>query len=369
MHLRSALLPIVSVLAAATIVAASAAPASAATNPAGADVSAPQCSANGTGAGLGLMPPGASFVVVGVNAGIATTTNPCLGAQAGWAAGAPGGIRQPAVAYYLNTANPALAGVWWPDGNVTQPAAGNVPRQPVSVANPYGACAHDASAACAYVYGYSIARDDATARGVAAGRGTRWWLDVETANTWQADRVANRAALEGMTAALTSTGGTVGIYSTPAHWAEVVGAVPASSRLAALPSWRALGPVSRSAAVRACGLASFTPSGRLEITQYVSGGFDHDVECYKLSSAPTPKVSGTLRVGRRLTAKVTAWKPAAVTLSYRWSRDGTPIAHATKKAYLLKKADAGHRITLTVTGKKTGYSTIVKTSKAKRVAR
>lgn len=365
MHLRPT---VISILAAtALLVVACAAPASAATHPTGADVSAPQCSAGGSGAGLGALPTGATFVVVGVNGGIATTTNPCLGAQVAWASGARGGIRQPAVSWYLNTANPALAGAWWPDANVTRPAETGVARTPVTVANPYGTCAHDAGAACAYVYGYSIARDDLTVRGVPVAAGARWWLDVETANTWQPDRAANRAVLEGMTAALRAAGGVVGIYSTPAHWVEVVGTVPAASSLAALPSWRALGAVSRPAAVAACGADSFTPSGRLEMTQYVAGGFDYDVECLKLSSAPKPKVAGTPRVGAKLTAKVAAWKPSAVKLTYRWARDGKPIAHATKKTYTLKRADAAHRVTVTVTGKKTGYSTIVKTSTAKKV--
>jgi hypothetical protein len=365
MHSRSAVL---AALGAIALVLGSISPASA-SNPLGTDVSAPQCSANGTGTGLGAVPTGAAFVIVGVNAGIATSTNPCLAAQIAWGSGAPGGIRQPALAYYVNTANPALAGTWWPDSNATQPAATTVARVPVAVSNPYGACAHEPGPACAYVYGYSIARDDATVRGVPAASGTMWWLDVETANTWQPDRVANRAVLEGMAAALTSAGGRVGVYSTPAHWDEVVGTVPASSPLAVLPSWRALGPVPAAAARKGCGAQSFTPSGRLEITQYVAGGFDYNIECLVLASTPRPKLRGTPKVGEKLAAKASGWKPASTKLTYRWSRDGSPLSGATHKRYAVRSADAGHRITVTVTGTKTGYSTVAKTSKAQRVRR
>ena len=47
-------------------------------------------------------------------------------------------------------------------------------------------------------------------------------------------------------------------------------------------------------------------------------------------------------------------------LSYRWYRNGKPIAGATKKSYKVKKADAGKRLRVKVTARKTGYTTVVK---------
>ena len=88
-----------------------------------------------------------------------------------------------------------------------------------------------------------------------------------------------------------------------------------------------------------------------------------------LTKTPTPKISGTGKVGKTLKVKAGTWKPAKVKLAYRWLRDGEPIAKATKTKYKLTKADAGRRITVAVTGSKSGYASVTKTSKAKSVAR
>lgn len=82
----------------------------------------------------------------------------------------------------------------------------------------------------------------------------------------------------------------------------------------------------------------------------------------KLSTTPTPKVTGTALVGKTLKAAPGTWKPAPVTLTYQWKRSGVAIPGATKSTYRLVKADAGKKITVTVTGKKTGYATASKTS-------
>ena len=56
------------------------------------------------------------------------------------------------------------------------------------------------------MYGYAKAYDDATIRGVDNPQDYLWWLDVETENSWQADKAANVADLEGMTAYFKSIG-------------------------------------------------------------------------------------------------------------------------------------------------------------------
>ena len=85
-------------------------------------------------------------------------------------------------------------------------------------------------------------------------------------------------------------------------------------------------------------------------------------------TAPTPTVSGTARVGEKLTASAGTWAPAPVALSYQWLRDGAAISGATKSAYTLVAADSGHRVSVRVTGAKAGYTTVSKTSAAKTVA-
>ena len=71
----------------------------------------------------------------------------------------------------------------------------------------------------------------------------------------------------------------------------------------------------------------------------------------------TLSISGTATVGKKLTASSTSWGPGAVKLGYRWYRDGKAIKGATARSYRVAQADAGHLLTVRVTGKKSGYTT------------
>ena len=84
------------------------------------------------------------------------------------------------------------------------------------------------------------------------------------------------------------------------------------------------------------------------------------------TTAPTPTISGTLRSGYTLTAKAGTWSPSA-TLTYQWYRSGSKISGATKSTYKLTTSDRGKKITVVVTGKKTGYGTVPMTSAAKTI--
>ncbi|MEF2975683.1 hypothetical protein [Subtercola sp. YIM 133946] len=81
-----------------------------------------------------------------------------------------------------------------------------------------------------------------------------------------------------------------------------------------------------------------------------------------LTATPTPTLSGTTTVGHTLAITAGSWAPAPVTLAYQWKRGGTAIAGATAKTYTLTNADAGSTITASVTGTKTGYLAVSKTS-------
>jgi hypothetical protein len=327
-----------------------------ATSPYGNDVSYPQCASDGASSTVAL-PVSPAFGVVGVNKGLPNTTNPCLAAELAWAAAAPA-----RAAVYVNTANPGKLASWWPTTNRTQHGAR-------AVKNPYGACKpKQYTQACSYVYGYSMAYDDVTARVVAKPSAYTWWLDVETANTWSSSPAANRADLEGMRAAIVAAKAKVGVYATRSHWREIVGTVPASSPLASLPSWIALGGVSAKTAIAACGGASLTTKGRLTLTQFVVGSSDTDVACRTFVKTSSPKIRGVVRVGRTVTAVPGTWSPTP-SLRYQWYRGTTPIAHATHAKYRVTSRDKGHTLSVRVTAKKTGYSTVVKGSKAARVRR
>lgn len=78
-------------------------------------------------------------------------------------------------------------------------------------------------------------------------------------------------------------------------------------------------------------------------------------------TAPTPKISGTVAVGATLTAQPGTWTPGTAK-TYQWLANGTPISKATKSTYKIPASLEGKRLTVRVTGKLAGYTTIAKTS-------
>jgi hypothetical protein len=254
--------------------------ASAAVSTIGYDVSYPQCGK--------ALPNSQAFGIVGVNGGKATTANPCLKDQLVWAWKSTGVARpQPKAQLYLNTANPGEY-------------ISSVTTWPRSGSTPYGTCDGTRTAACSWQYGweraqYSVASffaPAATAAHVATTPATyRWWLDVETGNTWQtgdptkpatvADAKAqNRATLEGMTSYLSSRGAAVGLYSTGYQWDQIVGAgsVPTTSNLAGRNSWLT-GATTLNGAIANCAKPALTPGGHVALTQYVVNNLDRDHSC------------------------------------------------------------------------------------------
>ena len=262
-------LPVVLALVAGVLVTPGTA--SAAPTRVGYDVSYPQCDSR--------LPSSRAFVVVGVNGGLSTRANPCLADQLRWAAGANGSVTtQPTVQLYLNTANPGELRTQV----TTWPAAGSTP---------YGTCAGGNDLPCSWQYGYERARNSVISFFAPAARAAQidgvvsrytWWLDVETANTWQsgsAEALArNRAALEGMTAYLLDEGARVGLYSTSYQWAQIVGTVPSTSNLVTRNSWLA-GATSLAQAKDNCRRTPLVPGGRVTLTQYVSDDLDRNHSC------------------------------------------------------------------------------------------
>lgn len=231
----------------------------------GNDISWPQCDKS--------FPAGQAFAVVGVNNGLANNTNPCLKEQLEWAAASSGVTPQPKVSLYVNTANPGSSGSWWPTTN----------EYPIgsAVHNPYGSCEDgDYGKACAYMYGWAKAYDDAYIRGITNPSDYFWWLDVETGNSWSTtDKDANRTVLEGMTDFFHSIDVKgVGIYSTGLQWGRIVGTVSSSSNLYSLPSWLA-GARTVTGAKANCADPPLTGGGEVTLTQFVSRKFDYNHSC------------------------------------------------------------------------------------------
>lgn len=80
-------------------------------------------------------------------------------------------------------------------------------------------------------------------------------------------------------------------------------------------------------------------------------------------NAPTPKISGSAAVGSTLKAVLGTWGPAD-SIAYSWKRNGAGISGATSSSYKLTTADLGKKITLTVVVKRSGYTTVTRTSPA-----
>ena len=235
----------------------------------GNDVSWPQCAKHMS------LPSGQAFGIVGVNGGLANTTNPCLAQELSWANASKGGTNQPKAALYVNTANP---------GDVT-PAVADWPKDNIDVVtgaadqDPYGICAGANDTACAWQYGYNMANLDFNTRGVANPAAYTWYLDVETGNSWTNSTVKNAATLEGMTTYFGEVGGAkVGLYSTSYQWQQIAGTVSDTSNLNGLPSWLP-GASSAAGAQANCKLPGLTSGSQVVLAQYLTKNTDYDVSC------------------------------------------------------------------------------------------
>lgn len=244
--------------------------------PLGMDISYPQCDRR--------VPTDQAFGIVGVNGGNAASQNPCLAEQLVWASKSSGAVAsQEIIQLYVNTANPGQVKEQmtskWPDAN-TAP-----------VENPYGICTGANDQACSWQYGWDrgqYAADyfvaQATIAGIDANVSTyKWWLDVETMNTWQTgsdEALANNtAALEGWVDFFTYNTTRVGLYSTASQWNQIVGStVSATSNLNGLDNWRP-GGASLATAKQACTAAPLTMGGVVVLTQFVSKNLDYDYSC------------------------------------------------------------------------------------------
>jgi len=97
----------------------------------------------------------------------------------------------------------------------------------------------------------------------------------------------------------------------------------------------------------------------------VSSTATGDIALGILTPTPIPTITGTMGVGATLTATPGTWGPGSVALAYQWKRNGTNIGSATTASYVVVGDDLGANITVEVTGTRSGYATVVKTSAAR----
>lgn len=110
------------------------------------------------------------------------------------------------------------------------------------------------------------------------------------------------------------------------------------------------------------------------ITVQVTGTKDGYGASSRLSSSTSKVRTGALKtssvtvkgravIGATLRASTKKWSPSPVKLTYRWYRDGKRITGAVKSSYKVTGSDRGAKLSVTVTGKKGGYSTASRSSK------
>lgn len=103
-----------------------------------------------------------------------------------------------------------------------------------------------------------------------------------------------------------------------------------------------------------------TASARSSRTAAVAAG--------RISISKSPRVTGSPQLGSVLKVDPGVHSPTQASLSYQWLRDGKVISGATKSARRASKHDLGHRLSVKVTFRASGYTTrTVTTAKSGRV--
>jgi surface antigen len=85
-----------------------------------------------------------------------------------------------------------------------------------------------------------------------------------------------------------------------------------------------------------------------------------DVVKPKVITPGAPKIQNAeqMMVGDSLTADPGTWAPDGVELGYQWFRGDRAVSTATTTRYKISDADIGQRLTVEVTGRKSGYSSV-----------
>lgn len=83
----------------------------------------------------------------------------------------------------------------------------------------------------------------------------------------------------------------------------------------------------------------------------------------RVATTSKPTIIGVSMVGSTLTAKPNTWTTGTA-FSYQWLADGVPISGATRSSLALSSSHRDKKITVSVTGRKSGWATVALTSSA-----
>ncbi|MEV0239950.1 Tat pathway signal protein [Streptomyces sp. NPDC050674] len=89
----------------------------------------------------------------------------------------------------------------------------------------------------------------------------------------------------------------------------------------------------------------------------------------QLKNTTAPKVTGTAKVGAKVTATPGSWSSAPTSYTYQWKADGKTIPGATSASYTVPASVVGKKLTATVTALKSGWQSETATSAAVTVAK
>ncbi|WLQ49051.1 hypothetical protein P8A21_16795 [Streptomyces poriferorum] len=81
-----------------------------------------------------------------------------------------------------------------------------------------------------------------------------------------------------------------------------------------------------------------------------------------------PRITGTVRVGTKLTAAHGTWSPAPTSYAYQWKVDGKAVKGATASTYTPTASLLGRKLSVTVTARRTGHTSGAATPTAVKVA-
>ena len=84
-------------------------------------------------------------------------------------------------------------------------------------------------------------------------------------------------------------------------------------------------------------------------------------------AAPTPKISGTVRIGGTVKASRGTWTPSPSSVTYVWKVNGVRVK--TGSSYTIPSKHWAKKLTLSVTGSRSGYTTKTVTSSAVVIAK
>lgn len=204
----------------------------------GIDVSYPNCSTK---------LPVVNFGIVGLNNGTVYSQNPCAGTQS---------KNFSNLSFYVNTGlNATTSSVYY--------------SKALSVCNNDPYCA-------SYKYGYDAGIESVNYAKSLGINSTKWWLDVETENSWSTNTLLNQRSLQGEYDAILASGANlIGVYSTTAQWQTIAGGWKNN-----WPSWGATTWTTAQQAIKYCTGHQFTGGPSL-LMQYKSNRskLDQDVAC------------------------------------------------------------------------------------------